>query len=92
MNTHLDQTIRRIALSATHPGLAAIDSSVLANIAKNRVASSGAWRLDAVSFVGALAIGALSAIAFAAPTTASTIAPLGGVSHLAPSSLLERGR
>ena len=92
MNTYIDEAIRRIAHHATHPGLQTIDSSILARIAKNRVARSGAWRLDVVSFVGALAIGALSAVAIAAPTTASTVVSLGAVSHLAPSSLLERGR
>lgn len=91
MNSHVDEVIRRVARHATHPGLWTIDSSILARIAKNR-ARSGAWRLDAVSFVGALAIGALSAVALAAPTTASTVASLGGISHLAPSALLERDR
>lgn len=92
MNTHVDEAIRRITRHATHPGLLTIDSAILARIAKNRADLSGAWRLDAVSFVGALAIGALSTVALASPTTASTGAPLGGISHLAPSSLLERGR
>jgi hypothetical protein len=92
MNTPVDEAIRRIARHATHPGLLTIDASILARIAKNREVRSGAWRLDAISFVGALAIGALSAVALAAPTTASTVTSLGGLSHLAPSALLERGR
>lgn len=92
MNTHVDEAIKRITRYATHPRLLALDHAVLQHVAAGRAAVTSAWRLDAISFVGALAIGMVSAIAFTSPTTASTGATLGGISHLAPSSLLERGR
>lgn len=93
MDTQFDLTLRRLSQGLTHPRLADIELTVLQRIADARAGRAGQWRLDALAFLGALLIGLGGAVAMAAPTAvAATVASLGGISHLAPSSLLERGR
>jgi hypothetical protein len=92
MDEELDSRVRRMASRASHPGLRALDVTVLDRIARERVARARARRLDAISFAGALAIGITGSIAFAGPPAGSTSSPLAGVSSLAPSVLLERPR
>lgn len=92
MDTQFDLTFRRLSQGLTHPRLADIESIVLLRIAAARAARAGQWRLDALAFLGALLIGLGGAAAMAVPTAVSTVASLGGMSYLAPSALLERGR
>ena len=92
MDKQLDSLLKRVALNASHPGLSALDITVLDRIASERVGRSRAWRLDAISFAGALVIGIASSVTFAAPPAGSTSPPLSGLSPLAPSALLERPR
>ena len=91
MDKQIDSTIGRLSRGLTHPRLADIESSILARIAHAREARAGRWRVDALAFLGALAVGLGGAVTMAAPTTASTVASLGEVSRLAPSALLDRG-
>ena len=88
----LDSRVRRMASRASHPGLRALDVTVLDRIARERVARARARRLDAISFAGALVIGLASSVTFAAPPAVSTSSALAGLSPLAPSVLLERPR
>jgi len=92
MDNHIDATLRRLSQGLTHPRLADIESPILARIATAREARAGRWRVDALSFLGALAVGLGAAVTIAAPTTASTVASLGEISGLAPSALLDHGR
>ena len=92
MDEQLDARLERVAAHASHPGLRTLDVAVLDRIARERVVRARAWRLDAISFAGALVIGLASSVTFAAPPAASTSSPLAGLSPLAPSVLLERPR
>jgi predicted RNA-binding Zn ribbon-like protein len=92
MDEQLDSRLERVAAHASHPGLRALDVTVLDRIARERVGRARARRLDAISFAGALVIGIASSVTFAAPPAASTSSPLTGLSPLAPSALLERPR
>jgi hypothetical protein len=92
MDEQLDSRLKRVVSHASHPGLSTLDVTVLDRIARERVGRARAWRLDALSFAGALVIGLASSMTFAAPPAASTSSPLGGLSPLAPSVLLERPR
>ena len=91
MDNQIDSTIRRLSRGLTHPLLGEIESSILARIAHAREARAGRWRMDALAFLGALAVGLGGAVTMTAPITASTVASLGEVSKLAPSALLDRG-
>jgi len=91
MDNQIDSTITRLSRGLTHPRLGGIESSILARIAHAREARAGRWRVDALAFLGALAVGLGGAVTMAAPTTATTVASLGEVSRLAPSALLDRG-
>ena len=92
MDTQFDLTLRRLSQGVTHSRLGDIESTILTRIADAREARAGQWRLDALAFLGALVIGLGGAAAMAAPTTVSTVVSLGGMSRLAPSALLDRGR
>ena len=92
MDEQLDSRLKRVAAHASHPGLRALDVTVLDRIARERVGRTRARRLDAISFAGALVIGLASSMTFAAPPAASASSPLTGLSPLAPSVLLERPR
>ena len=92
MDQQLDSRLKRVVSQASHPGLRALDVAVIDRIAVERAGRARAWRLDAISFAGALAIGLVGAMTVAAPPAASTSSPLTGLSPLAPSVLLERPR
>lgn len=92
MDKELDFRVRRVASGGSHPGLQALDVTVLDRITRERVGRARARRLDAISFAGALAIGITSSIAFAGPPASPTSPPIGGLSPLAPSVLLEHPR
>ena len=92
MDEQLDSRLSRVASSAPHPALHAIDTAILDRIAHERVGRAHAFRLDAVAFAGALVLGVASSIAFSTPPTGATNTSLNGLTPLAPSSLLERAR
>lgn len=92
MDEQLDSRLKRVASYASHPGLRAIDVTVLERIAHERVGRARAWRLDALAFAGALVFGVLSSITFTMPPAGTKNSSLTGLSPLAPSSLLERAR
>ena len=92
MDNQVDSTVRRVSRELTHPRPGDLEASILVRIAHAREARAGRWRMDALAFLGALAVGLGGAVTIAAPNTASTVASLGEVSKLAPSALLDRGR
>ncbi len=92
MDQQLDSHLKRIISQASHPALCRLEVTVIDRIAFERVGRARAWRLDALSFAGALVIGLASSITFAAPPAASLPSALAGLSPLAPSVLLERPR
>jgi hypothetical protein len=92
MDEQLDSHLNRVVSLASHPALRTLDVAVIDRIAFERVGRARAWRLDAISFAGALAIGLASSLTFATPPAASASSPLTGLSPLAPSMLLERPR
>lgn len=91
MDEDMDARIGGIARRATHPGLAGMESTVLARIAAERAARARNWRLDMIAMAGALAIGMGAAATLTAPTRASDLALFDDVSRLAPSTLLGAG-
>ncbi len=92
MDDHLDSRLKSVASRAAHPGLRAIDVTILERIAHERTGRARALRLDALAFTGALAVGVASSIIFSTPPAGGPGLTFSGVSRLAPSSLLERGR
>ena len=92
MENQIDSTVRRVSRGLTHPRPGDLEASILARIAHARETGTGRWRMDALAFLGALAVGLGGAMTIAAPNTVSTVASLGEVSKLAPSALLDRGR
>lgn len=89
MSTNIDTALRRMAEAEPHPGLAGLEGRVMSAIA-GRPASSGlafGATLSAAAF--ALVLGIVSnAVPPVEARAASTLAPFGAPSLLAPSSLL----
>lgn len=92
MNEQLDSRLKRVASFASHPGLRALDVTVLERIAHERVGRTRALRMDALAFAGALVFGITSSVTFATPPAGPENTSLNALSPLAPSSLLERAR
>ena len=92
MDEQLDSRLNRAVSLASHPALRTLDVAVIDRIAFERDRRARAWRLDVISFAGALAVGLASSMTFASPPTASVSSPLTGLPPLAPSVLLERPR
>ena len=83
----LDDALRRLAHGPAHPGLATIDGAVFERARAARTPGAGAgYALAALATLSAGGLGLASAGAQPAPVAALT--PLGGISPLAPSSLL----
>ncbi|MBN9554454.1 MAG: hypothetical protein J0H61_07260 [Alphaproteobacteria bacterium] len=89
MSSNIDNALARIAGAETHPGLAGLEDRVMSAI-EGRPPSSGlavGATLSAAAF--ALVLGIVSnAVPSAEARAASTLAPFGAPSPLAPSSLL----
>lgn len=92
MDEQLDSRLKRVVSLASHPALRSLDGAVIDRIAFERDRRARAWRLDVISFAGALAVGLAGSMTFATPPAASASSPLTGLSPLAPSVLLERPR
>lgn len=87
MTIDLDDALSRLATSAPHRGLVGLEDRILGALASSRAAGIGAGAtLAAMGF--ALALGAMSNLAPVSEARASSLAPLGAPSPLAPSTLL----
>lgn len=88
MTTNIDAALRRLA-AGDHPGLAAIEESVMARIHDRRRsdAAFGAPMM-AMAALGAIALGVTAGTLQSAPAAAASLSPFGPSNPLAPSTLL----
>ncbi|CAN5510620.1 hypothetical protein BH10PSE14_BH10PSE14_43570 [soil metagenome] len=92
MTTDLDAALRRLTV-AEHPGLTALDETVLARIhARGRADAALGAPMIAFAALGAIALGAMAGTFQPAPATAASLSPLGPSAPLAPSTLLASDR
>ncbi len=84
--TDLDVLIGRLHDASVPDAVRALDGAALAATARQRIAETR--RSSAVAASAALMLGVVGSAFPAAPADASTAMPLGGLSALAPSSLL----
>jgi hypothetical protein len=90
--TDVEAALARLRGLPVHPGLRAIDESVLAALAgQPAMRSTVSGPMFGVAAMMALAIGFASSLPSPAPAKAASIAPFGAPSALAPSTLLSAG-
>ncbi len=91
MTTDIDAALRRL-VGGDHPGLAAIDETVMARIQERRRSDAAFGApLMAMAALGAITLGVTAGMLPTAPTAAS-LSPFGPSNPLAPSTLLASDR
>jgi hypothetical protein len=92
MTTDIDAALRRLA-GADHPGLATIETSVIARIHERRRSDAAFGApLMAMAALGAVALGLTAGALPATPAAAAPFSPFGPSNPLAPSTLLASDR
>lgn len=92
MTTDIDAALRRLTV-ADHPGLAALDETILGRIHERGRADAGFGApMIAVAAFGAIALGVTAGTFQPAPAAAASLSPLGPSAPLAPSTLLASDR
>ena len=92
MTTDIDAALRRLA-SDDHPGLAAINETVMARIHERRRSDAAFGApLMALAVLGAVTLGVTVGMLPAAPAAAASLSPFGPSNPLAPSTLLASDR
>lgn len=84
----LDRTLARLAHAPVPAALDTIDARVLARIASRPAVRQAGLGIGVLTTLAALAIGMVGADLSVVASAAPTLAPLGGSSPLAPSTLL----
>lgn len=92
MTTDIDAALRRLA-DGDHPGLAAMDETVMARIYERRRSDAAFGApLMAMAALGAVTLGVAVGMLPAAPAAAASLSPFGPSNPLAPSTLLASDR
>jgi len=88
MTNDIDADLRRLA-AGDHPGLLAIEESVIARIRERRCSDAAfGTPFIALAVLGAVAFGVTAGAIPAAPVLAAPLSPFGPSTPLAPSTLL----
>ncbi|MDQ2878578.1 MAG: hypothetical protein M3R41_05845 [Pseudomonadota bacterium] len=92
MTTDIDAALRRLTV-ADHPGLAALEDTIVARIReRGRADAAFGAPMIALAAFGAIALGVTAGTFPPAPATAVSLSPLGPSAALAPSTLLASDR
>lgn len=87
--TDLDQLLARVRGAAPPAGLGDIDEAVMSHLAQIRATPTPGFAAFSAAAALALVIGIGSSVVATTSVGATSLYPLGGVSPLAPSSLLD---